>query len=126
MTEIPFPNLISELTIESPLDYMKQKELLEKMGVSTVIIHKPAKVFPYLLIRTEDENSELVEHSCIMYGTWTNLELAKAVEKGYKIKEVIKSTIYETMEINPLANIYEHLYKAREGNPIRKALYKEY
>lgn len=124
-TKIPFPDIETEIRIEKPLEYMKEKELLSKMGVSSVIISKTKdSSFGRLIIRNDDKNSDLIEHKSTLVGTWTNYELANAVNNGYRIDEIYESIIYEKLEENPLKEIYEYLYKNREGNPLKKQLYK--
>ena len=73
-----------------------------------------------------DNINEIIypKHKCTMYGTWTNLELKRAVELGYKVQKIKWTINFAEAEINPLKEFVLNMYEQRKKNELGKTFYK--
>lgn len=110
-TIMPFPNLATERYVEHP------STLHASIGVTRATIvspHENLTSLPYLPIAWG--NKQIYPSDCEMTATWTNLELNKALTLGYKIKKLHWTIEYQPMNINPLKEYQERLWKLRQDN----------
>lgn len=134
MCRIEFPNLKTENRIEKPTEIFKEEEILNTIGISECTIECPKQKVGYLPIRiaiklksADIDIRETIypKHKCVLKGIWTNYELKKATERGYKIKDIDYTIIYgKIREENPLKTHLMELYKKREKGKLENALYK--
>lgn len=141
MTEMPFPNIKKETQITKPLETFKEKELLNTIGVSTCTVECPDIELGYLPLRIkfgQKRNKEnagddtfidetiFPDHKCEMEGTWTNYELQKATELGYKITDIEESIIYRPLieEESPLKRFIQECYDKRKNGHLENHFYK--
>lgn len=111
-TKIRFPDLRTERMHWRPLEIFKEKELLEKIGISRVMIKNESSKIGLLGIRTPDF-SFYPKAGSYLIGTYTHRELSMAIEEGYKIEDIEWSVIYEDAEENPLKDYMKKLYRLR-------------
>jgi hypothetical protein len=68
-------------------------EILTYLGMSECIVECPLNMsIPILPMRTDED--KIFYPTGTLKGTWTHALLSYAIEKGYKIKEIIKQYIY--------------------------------
>lgn len=111
MTQMEFPNLKSEFYVEG----MRAENYLDKIGVVECTIKAPTREkldYGYLPIRF----GGLVHFplDCEMTGTWTTLEIRKAMKLGYELINIKWGVFYHTSRVNPFKDYMEHLWKMRQ------------
>lgn len=109
---IPFPDLRTESYYKKPLESFSQEELLSKIGLSRCIIKNTSCTLSLLPVRTENGNyySKTGTH---IIGTWTHLELQKAISEGYEILDIEWSVVWDE-GLNPFSTITPKLYHLRK------------
>lgn len=93
-----------------------RRALLEFEGVSKVKLICPNMYFPLLAKRTVDKNGtplKLVFPKGEFTGSYTHVELRKALELGYKIVEMYE-TLYYKRTFKPFESYVNTLYKQKE------------
>lgn len=128
MMNIDFPDMHFENKIEKPLQIFDVNTIINSYGITRCKINCPEQELGYLPIRIKygkhyDENI-FPAHQCEMIGTWTNLELAKAVKLGYKIKDIEYTINYKIAETNPLKEFVWEMYQKRLKSSFGKGFYK--
>lgn len=119
-TIMRFPNLKTEKLINYP-----PSDVFQKTGVSkaTLLSPKPC-VLPLAYLPIYWDGKQIYPHDCEMTGVWTNLELKKALELGYKLVDIEFSVVYEDSDINPLREYQLLLWNIRKNNPNLKMAVK--
>jgi hypothetical protein len=129
-----FPDLATADYYHLPLQKKLEPEFLfSQMGMSRCIIEAPIGLnYGYLPVRTTFEGDEYTEYplstknnKVVLIGTWTHLELKKAITLGYKIHHIQWSIQYEKGK-NPFQGYMSGLYAARirSNDPFEKSFYK--
>lgn len=108
ITKMRFPDLRTEKLIEHP----KVERVINEIGISRALVYNENDELGFLQIRME-KKSYVPKTKKYLIGTWTNLELKKALEIGYKIIDIEWSVIWKEGE-NTLKEIHEELYKKRK------------
>lgn len=108
MSNMEFPDLKTESYMENVGVGLLMGMLKLHLGVARVKVRAPNINLPYLPIRYTKYT--VYPPSRIMYGTWTFLELKKALELGYEILEVDWVIRWNKANVNPLKLFVEHLY----------------
>jgi hypothetical protein len=111
---IDIPDLRTEKLIYNPLNYFSQDKLLDQIGISTVMIKNISCDIGLLPVRINSGNSYYPKKNKLVIGTYTNIELKKATENGYKIIHISKSILWNKMSHNPFKPIYKQLYIQRK------------
>lgn len=130
--QIPFPLIKTEQYIEDPENTYTIDEIINQIGITNCVIKCPKQELGYLPIRFKlpksfgDNINEIIypKHKCTMYGTWTNLELKRAIELGYKIQGIKWTINFAKAEINPLKEFVLNMYEQRKKNELGKTFYK--
>lgn len=119
-TLIPFPNLKTEELYTEPKNHA-----MNLMGTTTALIEKESEGQALLGIRMNGE-AFYPTQKCMMFGTWTNIEIEEARKSGYKIIRAYETIGYETEETNPIGEAMQKLYKLRKssGNAFDNIFYK--
>lgn len=119
-----FPNLKTEVFWNKPnKEYWG--ELLGKVGICRAMMYNKDCELGFLPVRLP-HLSYYPRKGKYMIGTWTNGEIMKAVEEGYKIIDIQFIINYEEME-NPFGIIMPKLYSLRKTDSIgdfNKEFYK--
>lgn len=114
---MPFPDIKEYHRMD------RHTEIPNAIGVTKCTIEAPAFVelpFPYLPITYKGE--ALYPNSCVMKGTWTNLELKKAISLGYILKEIEYSICFDECKANPFKEFIEQLWQIRKEKPKREQI----
>lgn len=111
-TLIPFPDLRTERKIFRPLEFLKLEQLLEKEGLSRVLLYNEDCEIGLMPIRTPVGNY-FPKKDKYLIGTYTHIELRKALEEGYKILAVDWSVTFMRADHNPLKEVMNDLYEKR-------------
>lgn len=116
MTQIPFPKLDEEMFVKDPLKKgLTIQEILDKkfIGCAECVVFVPKIEIGYLPIRF-GKMLHFPTGERILKGTWTTLELKKALELGYKIEKINWCCLYPVNKINVLDKFVKQLYKLRQ------------
>lgn len=113
--EYPLP--VSAKIIKSRRGNIPENIIIRYHGISDVIIEAPYMFYPFLPFRSE--NKLLFPYGTFR-GSYTHIELRKALELGYRIKKIFK-TLYYTKTFFPFRDYVNTLYDLRmryqhEGN----------
>lgn len=121
---IKTPDLRTERKWYNPEEQATQKQILEKIGISKVIIKNNTNKIGLIPVRTTIGNY-YIQPQQIAIGTWTNIELQKAIKEGHKIMKFDWTINYKETK-NPFKQIYEQLYQKRTKaiHDIDKHFYK--
>ena len=116
MTKIPFPKLDEEMFVKDPLKKdLSIKEMLDEkfIGVMECEIKVPKIELGYLPIRF-NKVLNFPEGERIIKGTWTTLEIRKALKLGYEVLEVKWVCLYPVNKENVFDNYIKKLYDLRK------------
>jgi len=120
--EHEYPALGTDQYIHNPTKQgIDNKWLFSNMGVSNVILKTPNFQNRYgcIPVRVKVDNEETTfypvtrEHRSFLVGTWTHIELNRALEEGYELLYVDWSVIYQQGK-NPFRGYIDVLYKKRQ------------
>ena len=106
-----FPDLKSESYVSKPLTLYRVDEWLGKIGVSRAMLYNEKDDIGLLPIRTDD-GSYYPKAGKYVIGTWTNDELKKAIEVGWKLIHIAWGVSWDEHE-NPFKEIISELYELR-------------
>lgn len=118
LTKIPIPELNSCRKIKQPLKSLDINYILSKIGVSECLIKVNSNDDIGLLpIRTIDGNY-YGKNGQYLLGSWTNLELKKAIELGYEIIDIKETIIFNENEKDKevFKDIIEETYHLRKDS----------
>lgn len=116
MKEIKVPDLRSEKYIEEPTKKgYKIEDIINKIGISFVILYNKENNIGLIPVRDFNEVYFPLKGRFIA-GYYTNLEIKKAIEEGYEIKQLKETIIYKELPFNPFKEITEKLYKKKKEN----------
>ena len=104
MRNMPFPNL--DTMVQGITD-----PNWEKAGVACCTVTSPPHEFPLLPFK-DPESRKLLFPVGQFTGTWTYVELKKAIERGYRIDRVHRAIEYDLM-LSPFAPYIDFLYQRR-------------
>lgn len=104
MRDCPFPNL------DTMVQGIKVPNW-EKAGVACCTVSSPVREFP-LLPYKDPESRKLLFPVGQFTGTWTYVELKKAIELGYRIDQVHRAVEYDLMP-SPFSEYIDFLYNRR-------------
>jgi len=104
--EFPDPNSL-RFNRKNDVRYIESFE-----GVADVTIHCPDMEYPLLPYRTNDKISKLIFPTGTFRGKYSFVELRKALQLGYVIKEIHKN-IYYTKKCRPFYDYVNDLYNKR-------------
>lgn len=107
LNKYPLPQ--SAVYIKSKKNDRIQHDIINNEGISKVKIFCPYMMYPLLPYRTKDK---LLFPYGNIEGTYTHVELRKAVELGYKIIDISESIIY-TKTFYPFTDYVNTLYALR-------------
>ena len=115
-TQIQHPNLTKQYVVEKPLKIIKLNNLLENyIGVAEITIQCPEdKEIGLLPINVQDE--QIYPTTGKIEGTYTLIEIQKALQEGYKLINMKKAVFYAKLPTNPLAEYMKKLYQIRQEN----------
>lgn len=125
-TIIDFPNLKTERKVRRPLELMDLGFLLDRIGISRVLIYNKKCELGVLPIRTPNGNY-FPKRNKYLIGTYTHIELREAIKQGYKILDIEWSILWEKTK-NPFKEITSKLYKLRakrDNTDFDKWFYKQ-
>lgn len=92
-----------------------QEQILNTTGImSCEITIEKEHIIGILPIRTEESTVWPYKKGTTLRGTWTTKEVAYAISKGYKLKKTHWLIHYDTLEVNPLKEYFERLYKEKQ------------
>lgn len=111
--KITVPHLKSERKVFQPLKYITLQELLKKEGVSKCLILNKKCDIGLLPVRTPQGNY-FFKKGVYGIGSWTHIELRKALEEGYDIIDIEYSVIYHENGENYFKEIMEKYYDLRK------------
>jgi hypothetical protein len=128
-TIMRFPDLTSERKVWNPLKMYEIDDLLNKIGLSKCCIENISDEIGIIPIRQKFETNEstwYIKPGQKAIGTWTNIELQKALQTGHKIHAIEFSVLWEEIE-NPYKIITPRLFELRNksGNIFDKYFYKQ-
>jgi hypothetical protein len=118
MSIMKFPDLKTEKYIVKPSITLFNE--IRKTGILGVVeceIEAPNIDLGYLPIRFQ--GMQMYPTNRTLKGTWTILEIERALELGYKLNYINWMVTYNENEINPFENYIKELYEMRlnaEGN----------
>lgn len=122
-TKIKFPDVKTETYYNEPKkEYWKT--LISKIGVSRVLLYNKSNEIGLIASR-QPTLSYIPKENSYLIGTWTNLEIEKALEEGYELINMEWSIVYEELE-NPFKKIMEKLYEKRKLDTEKKFDYNFY
>lgn len=117
MTKIPFPKLNEEMYIENPLEKnLDLKEILDRkfIGVVECEIEVPEDLkLGYLPVRFRGK-LYFPEGKRVLKGTWTTLEIRRALSLGYKLIKIEWVCLYPVAENNVFEKYINKLYDIRK------------
>ena len=124
-TRIRFPNLITERLIKNPRKFFSISDILREIGICRAMVFNKSNKIGLLPVRTGGGNYYPKEGTYLI-GTWTNLELRKALKEGYEVINIEWSLIWDEIE-NPFKEITPRLYELRKesGDSFSNFFYKE-
>lgn len=108
--ELPHPNYLNHKKYDK--HKWRDKLILEYEGVSNVEMRAPYNHIPYLPVRC---NNKLVFPYGYIRGSYTHLEIRKALEHGYELLNV-KETFYYTRTHTPFRDFVMDMYGKRIEN----------
>jgi hypothetical protein len=128
LTKIPIPMLNTCRKIKEPLKNIDLNYLLSLIGVSECLVKVPEnETIGLLPLRTIDGNYYGKKGQYIL-GSWTNLELKKAIQKGYEIIDIKESIVFSEniKNKNVFKEIIEETYHLRKSSidPFNNWFYK--
>ena len=122
MTVMKFPDLRSEFYVKG----IRAKSYLDRIGVINCSIQAPSEdklKYAYLPIRFG--GNVHFPFGRLLKGTWTTLELRKAIELGYVIKDIDYGVFYKEARNNPFRDYVLELYKGKKNSKdVKKQVYK--
>lgn len=110
---ISFPDLKSERLINNPLELFDVEELINKIGISKVLIHNRKDETGLLAVRMGETGNYYPKKDKYILGVYTHLELQEALKEGYKILGIEWSVIWDEHK-NPFKVITPKIYKLRK------------
>lgn len=116
MTKLPFPKLDEEMFVKKPLEKsLTIGEMLNKkwIGCMECEVEVPEIELGYLPIR-HNKILHFPEGKRVLKGTWTTFELRKALDLGYKIKDVFWVCLYPVLKENVFDSYINRLYDLRK------------
>lgn len=111
---IRFPLLESERKTYEPLKNMETGELLKRIGISRCMIRNNDCELGLLPIRTQT-GSYYPKKGKVLIGTWTHMELAKALEEGYELVDIEWSVTWDDAPNNPFISYVDKLYEMKKN-----------
>lgn len=123
MCNMDFPNLFTETVVDqNAMKSISEKELLNMIGVVKCTVKCPNLQLPFLPCKYN--KVQLYPVNAEVRGVWTTIELRKALELGYKIKEKEWAIVYVKSEVNPLKSFLEKIYKVEKEDMTMKPVVK--
>lgn len=124
-TKMNFPDLHSERIIKKVYEILDTRESMEKLirdfpiGVSKVIMKTPDYFngTQYGILVSRYKNSKHFPNLPNKYigGSFTHLELNKAINEGYKVLDIDSSVLFKKAKVNPLVEYFQQCYKLRKS-----------
>lgn len=110
---IKLPKLNTEQKYLDPLNTgFELEEIINKIGVSRVLMYNENNKLGILPIRTQTNNYYPKSNKYII-GTYTNMEIKFAIENGYKLIAMEWTILFDTNKYNFLKPIFTETYKKR-------------
>lgn len=112
MSIMEFPDLRKDMYVEGK----KCEYYLNNIGVVKCTVETPDKLkIGYLPIRYKGM-TYYPNDKKILTGTWTTLEIRKAIKLGYKIIEYKNGIFFNKMKINPFTKYINEMYEIRANS----------
>lgn len=109
MHDMEFPDLTTEQKIEQPTTGMLKAYTEKYLGIAQITINAPNIPTGYLPIRYGGH--QLFPTNNKLKGTWTFLEIKKALQLGYTIETCDYCIRWKKQEKNPLKEFVKHLHE---------------
>jgi len=111
-TKMRIPNLMTERMFWRPLERMTQNEMLNKIGVTRVLMKNESNDLGLLAVRTTT-SSFFPKSGTHIIGTYTNYEIREALKEGYKLINAEWTVNYDEINVNPFKTVFNKLYSLR-------------
>lgn len=116
----PFPDLKSERMIKKPLETLSIKgfyHLLKQypIGAAKCILSTPKNALSYGVLVTRTKTQRYFPKKGIIAGTWTNIEIDRAIQKGYTILGCEYIITFNQAKKNPFKEYFKEIYNRRKN-----------
>lgn len=121
-----FPDLRTEEQIKSPLNIYDKDTVLDNIGISKVALKNVSNKIGLIQVRT-DNSIYYPKEGTIIIGTYTNQEIKEALNEGYELIDIEKTTIWDEAKYNPYNTYITDLYTKRitARDEFKKYFYKQ-